>query len=373
MRPVPLYRLCLAAAAVLGVVVSLPAESPQHGGMFRTGVPDEMYFYDPRCSNETKLSFCRIDGHVIVDGDLDLGTVEEVLKRSWKLALQTAKGAEEYGLGKLNLTDEQKDALKRLAKMAPGDLPTENREQAEKHIEFANEALRPLQQKRKSKVPEDREQAFVIFAGPSGEFLWKDGVVPYVIELDNAGRDRVCKAMQVWTDKTNKRVTFVARNEQRDSDYVCFVRGDGCWSQWVGKMGDKQTVTLDDRCGLPHVLHEIGHVLGLFHEHNRTDRNLNIEIDKKHIDDNALAQFTQNPLLASEDKGRPVGKFDWESIMLYPPNAFSKDGQPTLVRKGDNNNLDWGLEIGSGRGNGVTKEPSERDVGAIVQLYGKKK
>src|SRR3954454_11458043 len=90
MRPVrhatPLPA-CLAVAAALALSTAT-AGADDHGGMFRTGPTGELPVYDPRLGNET-LRYALIDGHVIVDGDLDLGTEMELLRRSWELALKT--------------------------------------------------------------------------------------------------------------------------------------------------------------------------------------------------------------------------------------------------------------------------------------------
>lgn len=357
----------LAGVAFLGLLVCLFAGADRHRRMFRAGRSDEVPFFDPRCSNQT-LAFSNLDDHVVVDGDLDLGSVMDVLRRSWKVAIQTANAAKSR-MDILNLTDREKAELKRLANSDPSQLPTD-RGEAEKRVRFASTALQPLQEKRKRGAPSrDRQQAHVVFAGTAGQFVWKDGVVPYFVDADIPDRAQILEAMQLWQSRT-RCVRFKARDQE--TDFVRFLAGGDCLSGWVGKMGGVQTVTLEPNCGLPQIVHEVGHVLGLFHEHNRPDRDEYLSLQENNFEDRVRDQFFRNPVI-NEDNGRPDGAFDWQSIMLYPPTAFSKNHKPTLLRKDNSTDLKWGLYTGPGPGpgpgDGVTKVPSSGDIAAIEQLY----
>jgi astacin len=176
--------------------------------------------------------------------------------------------------------------------------------------------------------------------------------------------------MDHWKTRTKGRITFATCDAKSAKDFVRFTRGSGCFSNWVGKKGGEQQVGLDVGCELPQVIHEIGHVVGLFHEQNRLDRERYIEVREEHMEASVADQFNRSLLLA-EDKARDQGPFDWKSIMLYPPKAFSKDKQQTLVRidsvekRGD---TAWGLACGDLYG-GVTTELSEGDVAAVRNLY----
>jgi hypothetical protein len=57
-----------------------------------------------------------------------------------------------------------------------------------------------------------------------------------------------------------------------EHDYVEFQNGQlACFSQ-EGRIAGKQTIDLVVGCPVAGIVHEIGHVVGLVHEHQRPDR-----------------------------------------------------------------------------------------------------
>lgn len=75
-------------------------------------------------------------------------------------------------------------------------------------------------------------------------------------------------------------------------------------------------------------MHEIGHAIGLWHEHSRWDRDLFIRILKENINDNAYYNFGK----LSREKWAHVPDvgYDLQSIMHYDVRAFSKNRNPTI-------------------------------------------
>ena len=75
-------------------------------------------------------------------------------------------------------------------------------------------------------------------------------------------------------------------------------------------------------------LHELGHTLGLLHEHQRPDRDDYIVINTQNIEDGAQAQFMKI--------GKVYGPFDFNSIMLYDSYSFAKNKAiATMTKKSD--------------------------------------
>jgi hypothetical protein len=151
------------------------------------------------------------------------------------------------------------------------------------------------------------------------EYRWPNGVIPYV--LDEMLRPRVEAAIGHWEQNTP--IRFVPRTVE--ADYVSFERRDGCWSS-VGRRGGKQVISVGSGCSVGSAIHEIGHTLGLWHEQSRSDRDQYITIRMENVDPEMAYNFDKHV-----QDGEDVGAYDYGSIMHYPPKAFSKNGEDTIV------------------------------------------
>ncbi|GFT80673.1 astacin-like metalloprotease toxin 1 [Nephila pilipes] len=124
-------------------------------------------------------------------------------------------------------------------------------------------------------------------------------------------------------------IRFVPRTNERD--FVNIYYGNGCWSI-IGRNGGPQNLSLGKGCnyvGL--VVHELGHAIGLFHEHQRSDRDNYIAVYKE----NVVSGQEHNFVRTHPSMELIMTPYDYNSIMHYGNYAFSRvPGQlQTMVAK----------------------------------------
>ena len=187
--------------------------------------------------------------------------------------------------------------------------------------------------------------------------LWVDGVVPYRLDptLPQHSVDAINSAIAHWNKVagiTFKSIDEVAGAQRSIEDSVLFKNNAGCAS-WVGRQGGEQHVWVGTNCTTGSVMHEIGHVLGLEHEHTRPDRDQHITIHW----DNISADKTHNFDIATTASST-LGEYDYGSIMHYGRYNFSFAGQPTITPI-----------FGSANSIGQRTAPSAGDLAAVSELY----
>lgn len=156
-------------------------------------------------------------------------------------------------------------------------------------------------------------------AAPVGsDKLWPNATVPYVIDgdLSDLQRQNVESAIAEWNDKTV--ISLVARTAE--ANYVRFrnIAVGNCRSR-VGMVGGEQVIGLPPTgCSANAVTHEIGHAVGLWHEHQRVDRWKYVSIDVGNLDRSLDDWFK------AEHPGSDF--YDFASVMHYSALTATANG-----------------------------------------------
>lgn len=99
-------------------------------------------------------------------------------------------------------------------------------------------------------------------------------------------------------------------------------------NSYVGRIGGRQNLNIGSACGVGVVVHELCHACAMYHEHCRYDRDNYITVYTNNVEDDALSDVRK---ITSNYYTR--GAFDFNSIMIYGSYTFSKNGQPTMLKK----------------------------------------
>ncbi|KDR21945.1 zinc metalloproteinase nas-14-like isoform X2 [Zootermopsis nevadensis] len=192
------------------------------------------------------------------------------------------------------------------------------------------------------------------------EYLWPSGVVPYVFH-SNFTEDEKAKVkagMKGIQEKTC--VKFVPHTSE--ADYIEFRKDPqlGCGAMVGRRPGRGFPMAVNYQA--PECLqttgtiqHELLHVLGLFHEQARPDRDNYVTV----LWDNIIPEFKNNFVKAPDDVATTYNvPYDYKSLMHYHNTAYSKNGKNTIVAKNDTS-----LILGQVEG------PTEGDIKKIRKLY----
>jgi len=167
-------------------------------------------------------------------------------------------------------------------------------------------------------------------ASQAGVNKWTGGVVYYSFNanVSPAHRAHFLDACAEWATFAN--LTFTAHTAQANYIKVNDVPGLGGGNSAVGMIGGEQQLNIGSTSwNRGTLVHELGHALGLIHEHQRADRNTYVTIVTANVPGGAGdPNFIRIPASTNN------GAYDFLSVMHYRRDALTTSpGQDTIVCK----------------------------------------
>jgi len=203
------------------------------------------------------------------------------------------------------------------------------------------------------------------------DYSWPDGVLPYQIdEATFTGQNYIDLVHKAAVELSNQTCVTVRPRQESDAVFLTVsMAAGGCSTSPLGyREGYTHRIRLAAGCfnvGTGTVMHEFIHSLGFYHEQSRDDRDAYVHINWEHMKSDASTQYQFRK--ASED-GLEVSyfgvKYNYESIMHYPPYAFNADGGDTIT------SLDNPEADGSPSEMGQRSHLSTGDIQMINGKYG---
>ncbi|KAJ1357158.1 hypothetical protein KIN20_015229 [Parelaphostrongylus tenuis] len=189
-------------------------------------------------------------------------------------------------------------------------------------------------------------------------------IIPYIIRgpYDRYERSVIIQAMMRIEENT----CIKFRERQYESDFVDIRnrRGHGCYTS-VGRYPGRNLLVLEaneeSTCMEVHIVqHELLHVIGLWHEHMRYDRDKYIRVYYQNIVPGYEDQFEKVSPLQSSVYDIP---YDYRSLMHYTKTAFARRGRISMETR-DPSYMDV---------IGRQKDASTRDYQKVCKIYSCKK
>ena len=189
------------------------------------------------------------------------------------------------------------------------------------------------------------------------QYRWPNRTIPYVLAPDLGCKTAAEVAIKHWNDKSC--IHFVPRGGE--ADYVLLYRLPGYALSDVGHRGGEQKIGLGDTSSAGIIIHELGHAVGLWHEHCRADRDHWVQVNLLNVSPKKRGNFAQDNIAGTAVATEDVGDYDYGSIMHYAERDFAIDVRNPVLK------LLQQLKAGDvvGQRDGL----SPGDIAAVAKMY----
>ena len=150
---------------------------------------------------------------------------------------------------------------------------------------------------------------------------WTNGIVYYVFDaaVSSTNRQNWRDAAAAWSAVAP--LTFTEGTGI--GNYIYVQNGSGN-NSYVGMIGGSQVMNIFNWSSVYTIAHEIGHALGLIHEHQRSGRDSYVTINYSYIQ----SGYEGNFYIAGSTN---YGTYDFDSVMHYNKCIFSTDCSPSFI------------------------------------------
>jgi hypothetical protein len=182
--------------------------------------------------------------------------------------------------------------------------------------------------------------------------------IPYVIAPGSGNLTNLNDAIAQF-NSTFLNIKLIAHTTETDYVNFYFDPNDNSaqCDATVGRAGGEQQVGGSggsfNPCTVATIMHELGHVVGLWHEQSRPDRDTYVSVNYSNLIKGSISNFNQ-----IYDNAEQTTLFDYASIMQYPPFSFSRNGGPAIE------SIPAGIQLSNFTGY------SAADIDGIERLYG---
>lgn len=205
-------------------------------------------------------------------------------------------------------------------------------------------------------------------------YLWNNAVMPFALDsaLTSDQRTKIRAAMDHWERRTVARFTekSVCNLFENCVTFV-FSSESGKCNSHVGKLviagvPARQDINLGTQCTQGNITHEIGHALGLWHEHTRSDRDLYIQVIPDNFSSAPEASTCPDNFTKDSDSNKNIHGYDFGSIMHYGQKSSCSKVVGTTVQ----NLFEFVQAPPAGVTVGQRLGLSDGDLNAITLMYG---